>query len=231
MIDEPTTTPAAYTAPSEDKTRIYHNPIVAVVIPLAQASISGAVLGLAGGLWAGLLDYARPVMFGFTTAATVQAGAWLLLLGRWANITRLERALSMDLNHDGYIGDPDPAPQPLAPIRIEINDRPNNRTVYGELPTTPDKLAALAQGLLSGASFSEGQWTGGGALFSRAEFRELRAVMLRCGIIAPASDKDARQGYALTTPGRAAMRHFATLAGGKMPQGLAPSPTLGKDAP
>jgi hypothetical protein len=71
---------------------------------------------------------------------------------------------------------------------------------------TAENLLELAEGLIAGKPFSERTWTGKNGLFSQNEFKELREMMLRRGLIAHKSTKSGNVGYELTDAGWAVMQ-------------------------
>jgi hypothetical protein len=78
-----------------------------------------------------------------------------------------------------------------------------------DLPATAEQLEALARGLLAGASLSEAQWTGGNGVFTRSQFSQLRAELIKRGLAAWNNSHTTARGAALTPAGRAIMRTFA----------------------
>jgi hypothetical protein len=102
----------------------------------------------------------------------------------------------------------------LQSVHVEVNTSPSQTRIF-DLPATPRQLETLATALLiAGESFSQGRWTGKGRPLSINEFNALRDEMIVRGLLQPKSDKDKRQGYTLTTVGRAVFKRFL------------PSPTL-----
>jgi len=94
----------------------YQTPTVGVVIPVIQAAVTGVALGIAFGIIAWAIGTGKPLKIAIVTWAIVQALAWLYLLMVWFNrLGLLEQLLKMDLNHDGYIGNPVQITMPVAP--------------------------------------------------------------------------------------------------------------------
>lgn len=100
-----------------------------------------------------------------------------------------------------------------AVMNIELWETPA-RTVYFDLPATRAQLETLAVSLIVGGTFSERRWAGKLRPFSVNQFRALRDALIARRMIEQVSDKDPRQGYRLTAPGRALFKRFI------------PSPTL-----
>ncbi len=176
-----------------------------VIIPVLKAAIvalpAGALVGLLIG-WAGLgwpVLYVMPI-----TSLIVFVGVF------WGSSRRgqwlIEKIAGADLDGDGYIGAPIPAPQ-LQPVRIELVENGGQSESWIDLPY-PEKLPELAEGLLSGRSYSLNTWAGPGALFTRPEFEQLRDVLIGRGL-ATWKGKDPRNGWELTASGRAVMRRFS----------------------
>lgn len=191
---------------------IHHttNPIVeGVVVPGLQAAITGTLTGVAAGAISAWLQLPAWGVAG-TATAVASLAAWLSYRGRWAWV--LERLLGVDLDRDGFIGKPDPEPEPAHSLRIDLTQiEDGGRTrEFIDLPS-PEKLPLLASGLLNGRQFSLTTWTGKGQLFSRAEFETLRAELLRRGLAMWNNPDAPAQGITLTGPGRAIFRRLAGL--------------------
>ena len=89
----------------------------------------------------------------------------------------IEKIAGVDFNHDGYIGEPPHS----RPVRIELVENGGQSESWIDLPYA-EKLPELAEGLLSGRSYSLNTWSGPGALFSRPEFEQLRDVLIARGL-------------------------------------------------
>jgi hypothetical protein len=187
--------------------RHYQSPAVAVWIPAVQATLTGIFLGVAMGVAAAALSWPRPWAWGLGVFAIVQAATWLLLLSGWRSLVwSLERALGVDLDRDHQVGDPQR-------VRIELT-QPNEGghvTQIAELDVDPAKMGDLSRGLLAGASFSEAQWSGAGALFSRSQFRKVRDEFLKRGWLEWVNPEARAQGLQLTRSGTAVIRYFAQV--------------------
>lgn len=121
----------------------------------------------------------------------------------------IETLIGQDLNNDGVIGDP-PKQTPLPPVRIMLESDRGRHTEYIDLPH-PEKLPALAAGLLTGREFAQTTWTGSGQLLSRGEFDAIRDAMLKRGLAAWKNPEAHSKGCVLTAPGRAVCRRLASL--------------------
>jgi hypothetical protein len=182
-----------------------------VIVPGLQAGITGGVCGVAAAAitaWFDLPFWA----IGGTTAAVAMAGAWLSYRSRWQWL--LEKITGADLNADGFVGEPTQptAPVlPLPPIRVELASNNGHSVDFIDLPVKPEKLSALARGLLAGRSFNQTAWTGSAGIFSRSEFDALRDTMIERGLLAWRNPESKAQGCDLTAAGRAVMRRLADL--------------------
>lgn len=179
-----------------------------VTIPLLQAAITGLLAGIAAGVLAAVLpvDFS-PWAAGVVVWAVTTFVSWLSYRGHWQAL--LEKALGVDLNGDGQIGEPaepEPTPQPL---RVELYQDGGRQGDFIDLPYR-DRLPALASGLLAGRQFSQTAWTGGGQLFSRAEFEELRGELLRRGLARWKNENAPAQGLEVTPAGRAILKRIAS---------------------
>jgi hypothetical protein len=163
----------------------------AVLIPMTRAAVTGALfflLALALGL---LAEVDHPATLAFVTGALTGALNWLAL--QVANPINTK-----------------PHTNAVIITRLEIASDQNRRIQIADLPCDPERLASLARGVLAGATLSEAQWAGGGALFTRAEFAHLRTAFLARHLAEWTSPGYPARGVRLTRGGWAAMRHLAT---------------------
>lgn len=211
--------PASLPTSNVDLSRSYfHTLPVAVVYPLLQSAITGASLGLCASALAWFVGNERPLAIGLLVACLAQAITWLVTLSRWHRwVYKLEDVTGMDLNRDGEIG------RPVEPVRVELVGDNGRSTKFIDLPAKEDQLVQLGTGLLQGTPFSEMNWTGRGAAFSKNEFRDIRNEMIRRGLLRWINPNARAQGLELTYPGRAVMTKFACM-------GVRP-PTLVKQDP
>lgn len=93
-------------------------------------------------------------------------------------------------------------------VRLEMSINDGNTLRYADLPASLDQLRTLANGVLEGATLSEAAWTPG--LFTRGEFSQLKAALVRRGLAANRS-RDPARGIQLTRPGEAAFKWLAGL--------------------
>jgi len=179
-----------------------------VTIPLLQSLITGMFAGIAAGVVCAVIGFDFSAWAGGAVVGVlVTFGSWLTFRGHWQAV--IERALGVDFNGDGIIGEPQAPtlPEP-APLRIELLQDNGARGDFIDLPYR-EKLPELASGLLSGRQFSQTVWTGGGRLFSRAEFENVRGEMIRRGLARWKNPAAPAQGAELTPAGRAVLRKLA----------------------
>jgi hypothetical protein len=179
-----------------------------VTIPLLQAVITG---GLAAVCAFSLVLVFRMDVSALAVAGVVFAvvtfGAWMSYRGRWQWV--IEKYLGVDLDRDGFIGQPEPVHQ-LPPLRVIVEEDQGRHAEFIDLPY-PEKLPQLAAGLLAGRTFNQTAWTGHAGIFSRAEFDSLRDTMIERGLLVWKNPEAKAQGVVLTAPGRAVMRRLADV--------------------
>jgi hypothetical protein len=205
--------------------RMYlHSRQRAVVLPFWQAVASGGFVGVFLGTLVGVLTYASGAavwwkaagiglvvaFFAFLLAALI---AWFFFVNEWrAMVWQTENFLHRDIDGDGYQGQPAPPQTVRVEMLRDAVDGPYPQTQIAELPTSKEKMTDLARGVLGGTPFSEPQWSGAGALFSRNEFRQVRDVFLSRGWVRWKDDRYPQQGLELSPAGKAVMRTFASEA-------------------
>jgi hypothetical protein len=212
-VDVPSATPTTITPPPATDREYLYSITVAAWLPLIQSTITASVIGISGYVIARLFDVQEADKIAGLIGAMVWSVSWIALHRRWMDVStiqRIEQLTGWDLNGDGSIGTQDQR-EPSETIRVVIDNHQDGQhtTQQFDLPVAPGQFAFLAQGLLAGIPYSEREWTGAGKPFSINEFRDLRAEMIRRGLITLASEKDARQGYVLTRPGRAVMKYYS----------------------
>ena len=184
-----------------------------VLVPATQALITGAVAivpGILVTVWAGWRWYV-PLEIG----AGVMTLMWLYLLDAHRKLLWLvEYASNRDIDGDGEVGAPSPAP----PVRLEVRhadaDGRGKRYQFFDLPdgVTREMLAEFAAGYARrGLSLSA--WTGRGKPFSRAQYAALMAVLEDAGIVAWLDPANKAQGRYVTHAGKAALKYAALPLG------------------
>lgn len=155
------------------------------------------------------------VAFGWPVAVPV-AGSGVALVGCWCWwIAKTEGLLWVTETIRRVVpvaSAPTPAAVDAPPVvQVELHEPDRGRWAYLELPGTPESLATMARGLLSGRPFSESEWTGARAPYSKAEFRSLRAQLLERGVVAWRDPDAPAQGCQLTAAGRAVFRSLVDV--------------------
>jgi hypothetical protein len=179
-----------------------------VVVPGLQALVNGVFYGTAS---TGIIAVANsldvltvpPWAVGVTVGSLAGLAAWRNLLNDW-------RLVLYGVSHDYEPADPDTIILP--PVRVELSSNNGRAMQFVDLPAEPDQLITLGAGIVEGLSFTEAQWTGKGAPFSRSQFVQLRGEMLRRGLLAWNSANDNARGVKVTGKGMALCRHFASMS-------------------
>ena len=132
--------------------------------------------------------------------------AWLLSL-LVAGISGLLFFLAM-LGRSG--GSPGVRTYPIhsQPVRLELSSNENKRLEFLTLPCSEEQLKALAGGVVSGSTLTEGRWCG--SVFSRRQFVELRDEMLKRHLVEWVSPGAPARGLKVTPAGMAVFRHLAS---------------------
>lgn len=162
---------------------------------------SGAVAFLALGLLAWASGWAvRVALGGAGFVMLVVWGAWMY---RIPSLMVARESVVMEAPAS-------PATRDVAPVvSVEIAEPERGRLSFLDVPMEPSELIDFARGLCAGRPLSESEWSGGGRLLSRAQFRSLRAALMDRGF-AVWRDADSPQlGVQLTPSGRALVRELA----------------------
>jgi hypothetical protein len=103
-------------------------------------------------------------------------------------------------------------PQKVVVEVVQPRDRGSGSiALANELDVTPTELQALAQGLLDGRPFSEGEWCDGdGALFKHDRFRRLQETVMDAGWAIWRNPEAHAQGIEFTRVGRAVLEHLSS---------------------
>jgi len=151
------------------------------------------------------------IFSGFCFVFSFASFLWIVIAGLWAERARyyesvadainasskvdLDKLAALGLKSDDQLSD-----------KLHIDLYEGHQSRHFDLPVSHVKLRPLAVALLDGQPFSEKRWVIDGKLLSSSEFRSLRAMMKSKGLIQPVSEKDNRQGFALTDAGRQVLR-------------------------
>jgi len=184
----------------------YQTVRVAVWIPLLQAIASGALLGLFMVCILYFLGVFKLILAA-AVASLVASVVWISGLRWWRGMAEsIDNKLEIIPDITYLESEPEPYT-----VRIEMASDNGRVMRYVELPVPPNKLKALASGLLSGKSFTEAAWCGSSGIFSRAEFVQLREEMCKRGLLELNSPGYPARGYSLTRGGYAAIQYLAQV--------------------
>jgi hypothetical protein len=189
-----------------------------IVVPALQALITGLFADLSSWTLGLLYRWDQAWLIALAIGAGVTLLTWTIAARHWQRVLELQRGVDLQ---------PDPLPRfEPEPLPREESDQVTRVTVvtpdgmqgaYLDLPCSQQQLITLAAGLLRGETFTLGAWTGHGRPFSRADFERLRSELLARGALEWRNPTAPAQGLALSPPGRAMMRHFASMASWKTP--------------
>jgi hypothetical protein len=178
----------------------YQTVTTGVLIPAAQALLTGVWLGISAGVIAYFLgtDGWRVGFISFVLCSTF---CWLYLMRRWMSLVwQIEQWLQTDLTGDEIVGEP--VIEQTIKHQIEAIVKEGNKTSIIDLPGDPGKLSLLARGLIiKELVLTEDVWVNKGP-FTLSEFRKLRNVMEKRKLIRLKNPKSHRPGFILTDKGR-----------------------------
>ena len=185
-----------------DKDREYlHSASVAVGVPILQAVATAVILALLALVLSIVFHAPRPWAWAGVVFVLSLAVTWLGAIRRWHSLTTFPGIQGAPLTpRREYLS------QPIVVRLIESNGQ---HETIARLPASMTQLQELSSGLLAGLPFAERVWAGGGKIFSLNQFRLLRAELLRRGCLTENSGRDHRQGFQLSRPGLALMRHIS----------------------
>lgn len=173
------------------------------------AGITGVFLGAALGVIASLAGWPKPWAWAGAGFVLFSALAWLLLMGRSLRV--IEQALGVDIDRDGFIG------QPLivsgAPLvdRVELQQADGLAGERLTLPVNREQMIAASVAMVEGANFGH-NLSGPGQPFSRSDFESLRDLLIRRGYAKWVSTHARNRGVYLTGKGQALVKGYASLA-------------------
>lgn len=181
----------------------------AVLIPLAQATVHGALVSLL--TWAGCVWQGWPDALALFAGVGVALITFSLGLGDWRRAAGYAHlpALEFESEAERRVFEHEVQQAPNL-IRVELSQNGGKQVELIDLPATHEKLTALARGLLDGAPLSEAMWTGSGRTFSRSEFSALRAELIRRGLARWNSPGYPARGAALSPAGRAVCKRIVS---------------------
>jgi hypothetical protein len=179
----------------------------AVIIPLLQATTTGALLGTTAGAAAWALAWEKPGAVGLAVGASVASFAWLTYRADWSERIRA----ILGIQEQAEIAKAAAFNQT---VRVEVISDNAHAGDFLDLPGGRERLITLAQGLTSGKPFTVRTWAGGGGVYTGAEFDRLRTELIARGLARWRSEHDPRSGVELTSKGRATFRGLALIKTG-----------------
>ena len=202
-----------------------------VLIPGLQSLVTGVILGLTGWALAAIAELDRPWVWGLAVGVVCMALAWLLLLRfTW---TIVERVLGIDINRDGFVGEPviiDSPPVTSIQLTEDNGNYPSG--AFLDLPIDRQRMIMLSMELQGGASFGH-NLAGPGKVITRSEYERLRDYLIVMGLARWNSQYSRKEGLCLTGKGRAIVKGFASMAGSNIPTLIAGdnpiNPVYGRD--
>lgn len=175
------------------------------IMPLAQSLISAVFVATLAGAVALYAEWNRPGHVALLGGALAGAWWWLSSLAWWRRLAFPE--LQVQPVDDNQAVDPIDTP----PVVVQLTSEDGRHVQLGYLEGVNNyQLAALAEGLLTGQTFSESTWTGAGRPFSKAQFHHVRREFMKRQWCAWRNPGAPAQGIQLTAAGRAVMRSFAS---------------------
>lgn len=176
--------------------------------PLLQAGALGVFVGLGGLYAAWQLDLAWHLSCLGGLSVTGLGFAAIVGLNRKL-LWQVEKITHTDLDGDGQTGEPAPPAPPMEVIhKTETGKITSMYRLALPASLTTDKLLQFAQGAPV-KGLSQGVWTGGGNLFSRAEFDTLMSELERAGIVVWIDPQNHAQGRQLTRAGLSALKYWS----------------------
>jgi len=175
-----------------------------VLVPAAWSLITGAMMAL---VFAVLLAVNGSQLWPALAAGTLTTiAAWLWKSSVIHGLLRaVEIITNRDIDGDGYVGNPEPRV-----IEVRIDDGAGHTRIVSAdwLEMSDDNLVALAAALANGSSLAEGDVGKDKGIFPRGinEFRQVRARLVKAGLVALVNTSARSQGYTLTPAGRAFVR-------------------------
>ncbi len=179
-----------------------------VIVPLAQSSITGLVLGL---VWlTGSILWHRIDLAPYALIITIvtMAVVWLMLLREHRSLLwKLETITRTDLDGDRFVGRPTADPDPMPITTVEIVDQAQGRIRYVDLPITDEVLELLARAvLMSGQPFSRRNLHDAGVLHSE-QYGPVSTAMIAAGLVRYKGNGP-NTGMDLTPSGRSFLRQY-----------------------
>jgi len=182
-----------------------------VLVPLAQAAVTGALL-------AALLTVAactlfnidiKPIIIWAGLALLITTGAWLLLLVDHRRLLwAIETMTGIDLDQDGAVGN---AEKRRLEVELKLSERSTVIVDSEWLEIDDAQLSAFALGLMGGRKLTEAAWGKDRAAFPEGinQFRAFRERIEGAGLIRRINPDVASSPYEVTPAGRAVFGRIA----------------------
>jgi len=174
-----------------------------VSVPFLQAVGTGVFVGVFSGslaIWQGF-SWQIPVLLATISAALM----WFSAVADTRSLLRkVETFVNRDLDRDGHIGEHITSIN----IRVEQDGRGPQDLFLRFEGVRPEQLHELFQAALRGDSLSESRWTGGGKLFSKPKFCDVRDGLLDADLLRWQNEDAHAQGLTLTKSGKAVLTRW-----------------------
>jgi hypothetical protein len=199
----------------------YQSRQVAVSIPFWQALVTGQVVGALVGTIVMVIfankgaHWTTVILYGFLAYLWaflgVMLAGWIFLVRDWRKLVwTLEGVTGWDIDNDGEKGEPE---QPVFPVEIKSDN--GKRIQRAEFPATPWQMRDLAQGIIDGDPFTEGEWTGSGNPFSQNQFAEIRQTFIDKELAKWVNEEHHQQGVVFNDGGWQFLQKLAGYTGAR----------------
>jgi hypothetical protein len=189
-----------------------HTPQAGALVPLAQAAVTGALVAAIVCtvlVWQKVSD---SLVFTLLSFLVVTLVSWVVLQRHWFSLTAVERFTGLDINGDGRIGDKSIVKSHVVEIDLRTRDEGGYlHSAVATLPVRESDFVTVARGVAAGRPFTEREWTGADNPLSINQFKDVRAEMIKRGILEPVNRDAPQQGYKFTRSGKAVLAYFAAL--------------------
>jgi len=167
-----------------------------VVVPLCQALGTGVFAGVVGGMISSLAGWEQVGLAGLATGAVASGLVWLALVrDHNASLWKIEEIVGRDLDGDGVVGRPAPAPEP------EVGRMPTlafSPTRVQQMSTARAGFEAFVRGCARETAQNYWEQTRG---IDRSDYMTWRETLIRLGWARWRATSGARnQGWELAFP-------------------------------
>ena len=182
------------------------NPLPYALVPGVLAVSAILVVFITAGLLA--LAFGWSVKIPLAAAGGIALALFLIMAFRVELIPySVEKITNHDWNHDGYVGEPPPPPEPWR-IILE-KDSGGELWLNFDSEELRQKAQLVAAFMLNGTPFSEQALSGTGRPLTRSEFYTLRDLFMFHGLLEWKDAKHHTLGVQWTPPGRSMIRKLA----------------------